>query len=119
MKRDTRCVVLLVVCVLGLAFSAAGETVKIKTYDVKSAMGSGYACWFHNYFGAITDTGRTSSTWGTCTTVGTHILDYSGGSGSLNDNIFSSDLTGNQLFTIELGDDGQPILPEITLYLDG
>ena len=119
MKRETRCVVLLIVCVLGLALSAAGQTVKIKTYDVKSAMQSGYACWYHVYSGTITETGRTSSTWGTCTVEGPYIADYSGGSGTLNNNIFSSDLTDNQLFTLELDDSGQPILPEITLHLDG
>src|ERR1700757_494008 len=101
MKRETRCVVLLVVCVLGLAFSAAGQTVKIKTYDVKSAMQSGYACWYHVYSGTITETGRTSSTWGTCTVEGPYIADYSGGSGTLNNNIFSSTCcVDDQLFTI-------------------
>jgi hypothetical protein len=120
MKRDTRCVVLLVLCVLGLVFGAAGQTVKIKAYDVKSAMGSGYGCWYHVYFGTITDTGRTSNTWGSCTPDGTHIFDYSGGSGTLSDNVFSSTCcVDDQLFTLELGDDGQPIVPEITLHLDG
>src|ERR1700757_2698494 len=120
MKRETRCVVLLIVCVLGLALSAAGQTVKIKTYDVKSAMRSGYGCWSHVYFGTITDVGRTSSLWGTCTPEGTNIADYSGGSGTLNDNIFSSTIADNQLFSIEqTADDGQPVLPEITLHLDG
>lgn len=119
MKRDTRSVVLLVVCVLGLAFSAAGQTVKIKTYDVKSAIQSGYGCWYWAYFGTITDTGRTASDWGTCTVEGPFIADYSGGSGTLNDNIFSSTIADNQLFTIGLADDGQPVLPEITLHLDG
>jgi hypothetical protein len=119
MKRDTRYVVLLVVCVLGLAFSAGGQTVKIKTYDVKSAMQSGYACWYWVYSGTITDTGQTSSTWGTCTVEGPFVADYSGGSGTLNDNIFSSDISDNQLFTLEPDDYGQPIVPEITLHLDG
>jgi hypothetical protein len=120
MKRDTRCVVLLVVCVLGLAFSAPGETVKIKTYDVKSAMRSGYGCWYHAYFGTISDSGRTSSLFGTCTPEGSHIADYSGGSGTLNDNIFSSTTADNQVFSIELAaDDGQPVLPAVTLHLDG
>jgi len=120
MKRDTRGVVLLVFCVLGLAFSTAGQTVKIKTYDVKSAMGSGYGCWFHVYFGTITGTGRTANLQGSCTPDGTHIVDYSGGSGTLNDNIFSSTCcVDDQLFSIEVADDGQPILPEIILHLDG
>ncbi len=101
MKRDTRCVVLLVICVLGLALSAGGQTVKIKTYDVKSAMRSGYGCWSHVYFGTITDVGRTSSLWGTCTPEGTNIADYWGGSGTLNDYIFSSTIADNQLFSIE------------------
>jgi hypothetical protein len=102
-----------------LAFSAAGETVKIKTYDVKSAVRSGYGCWSHVYLGTITDTGRTASDNGACTNDGTHIADYSGGSGTLNDNIFSFTTDDNQLLSIGLADDGQPILPEITLHLDG
>jgi len=119
MKRDTRYFVLLVVCVLGLAFSAAGQTAKIKTYDVKSAVQSGYGCWYWAYSGTITETGRTSSTWGTCTVEGPFIADYSGGSGTLNDNIFSSTISDNQLFSLEPDDYGQPILPEIILHLDG
>jgi hypothetical protein len=119
MKRYMTCVVLLAVCVLGLALSAAGETVRIKTYDVKSALRSGYGCWSHVYLGAIADTGRTESLWGTCTADGTHLADYSGGSGTLNDNFFSYTTDDNQLFSIGLADDGQPILPEITLHLDG
>ena len=119
MKRETRCVVLLVVCVLGQAFSAAGETVKIKTYDVELSPQSGYGCWYWDYFGIIIDTGRTANLWGSCTPDGTHLANYSGGSGTLNDNIFSSTLDGNQLFTVELADDGLPILPVITLHLDG
>ena len=120
MKRDTRYVALLVICVLGLAFSAGGQTVKIKTYDVKSAMQSGYACWYWVYSGTITGENRTSSLWGTCTPLGPNIADYAGGSGTLNDNIFSSTCcVDDQLFTLELDDNGQPILPEITLHLDG
>src|ERR1700760_3806844 len=101
MKRDTRCIVLLVIGVFVLAFSAAGQTVKIKTYDVKSAMRSGYACWYWDYFGTITDVGRSSSTWGTCTAEGPNIADYSDGSGTLNDNIFSNICCADdQLFTL-------------------
>jgi hypothetical protein len=117
MKRGTRSVVLLVA--LGLAFSAAAETVRIKSYDIQSAPQSGYACWYWVYSGTIADNGRSESTWGTCTPVGPRLANYSGGSGTLNDNIFSNTLDDVQLFTTGPADDGLPILPVITLRLDG
>jgi hypothetical protein len=119
MKGITRCVTLPVVLASGLAFNAGGETVKITSYDVKSTLDSGYGCWYHAYYGTIIDTGRTASDWGNCTLVGNHIADYTGGSGTLNDNFFSSSTSDTQLFSLGLADDGTPILPEITLHLDG
>jgi hypothetical protein len=115
----TRCVTLPVVFVFALAFNAGGEAVKITSYDIKSTPRSGYGCWSHVYSGTITDTGRTASDWGTCIINGTHIADYAGGFGTLSDNFFSTTTDDNQLFSVGLADDGSPILPEITLHLDG
>ena len=99
--------------------SSGAEPLLVKSYDVQQTPISGWGCWFHAYTGTVTDTGRRVSSAVWCGTDGNYLVNYAGGSGTLNDGV-TSELTGdNHLFTNRLADDALPIQPVITLHLDG
>lgn len=104
--------IFLFVAALGLPLTVlAADPISIVSYDVEQTPDSGWGGWSHKYSGAITDTGRTL--------LGGKILNYTGGGGTLNDDIISLDVNGTHLFTTTNDDGGRPISPQITLYLDG
>ena len=103
------------VVTLGTAASAA--PVSIIGYDIAQTPRSGFGCWFHDYDGTVTYTGRTVSGSVVCSADGSQIANYSGGSGTLNDGVISTSTIGTHLFTTRNADDGVPISPVITLYL--
>lgn len=110
----TRSVLILAVVVSGLA---AAAPLPVVTYDIQETPRSGFGCWGNSYTGTITDTGRTVSDSAICTPDGNQIVNYSGGSGTLNDGVISSSVDAIQLLTNRLADDGLPIVPVITLHL--
>ena len=94
--------------------------IPIATYDVTQTPMSGYGCWTHTYTGSIVDTGRAVTGSVTCG-PGTpdHLANYSGGGGTLNDNVFSTSSDNNQLLLTTMNAaDGLPIEPVITLHLE-
>jgi hypothetical protein len=105
------------VVTLGTAASAA--PVFIVGYDIAQTPRSGFGCWFHDYDGTVTNTGRTVSGSVVCSADGSQIANYSGGSGTLNDGVISTSTIGTHLFTTRNADDGGPISPVITLHLGG
>jgi hypothetical protein len=93
---------------------AGAALVRISSYDVLETPVSGFG-GFHTFDGTITDTGRTVSGSVISTPDGIgHVLNYTNGSGTLNDGGFS---TTHLLFT-RPDDLGVPLAPEITLHLD-
>lgn len=95
---------------------ASGEPILITSYDIDQTPVSGFGCWFHNYTGTITDTGRTVSGSGICSSDGIgHVLHYAGGSGTLNDGAFDT----THLLLTRNADDGLMLQPVIRLHLDG
>jgi hypothetical protein len=102
-----------------LTASTGAEPLSVTSYDVQQTPISGWGCWSHVYTGTVTDTGRRVSSAVWCGADGNHLVNYAGGSGTLNDGV-TDELTGNNhLFTNRLADDAQPIDPVITLHLDG
>lgn len=101
---------------LMFSLEASAATLEITGYDVKQTPVSGFGCWFHNYNGAIADTGHTVGGSVICSPDGVgHVLDYSGGSGTLNDRAFDT----THLLLTRTDDQGQVMQPVITLYLAG
>jgi len=102
---------------LSCAVSAA--TQQITSYDIAQTPESGFGCWFHTYTGTITDTGYTVSGSVSCSPDPTpnqaRVLNYSNGSGTLNDGLFDT----TQLLMTRTDDQGQPLKPVITLHLGG
>lgn len=102
-----------------LTTNSGAEPLLITSYDVQQTPISGWGCWSHAYAGNVTDTGRRVSSAVWCGANGNYLVNYAGGSGTLNDGV-TSELTGdNHLFTNRLADDALPIRPVITLHLDG
>jgi hypothetical protein len=100
---------------LTLSVGAIAATVPITSYDIAETPVSGFGCWFHNYTGTITDTGRTVSGSVICSGDGIgHVLNYTNGSGTLNDLIFDT----THLMLTRSDDQGVPLQPVITLHLD-
>jgi hypothetical protein len=64
------------VVTLGTAASAA--PVSIIGYDIAQTPRSGFGCWFHDYDGTVTNTGRTVSGSVVCSADGSQIANYSG-----------------------------------------
>jgi hypothetical protein len=96
---------------------SGAATVPIIQYDVVETHLPGFGCWFHEYIGTVTSTGRTDSGSVTCTPEGNQIANYSGGQGTLNDGIISTSTSATHLFVMRNDDDGVPIRPVITLHL--
>src|SRR5882762_5595524 len=121
MKSNTRYFAALVIFIFALALNASAQTVPvtITSYGIKSTPRNGFGCWDHTYFGYSINVGRTASSSGYCNFDGKQISDYLDGYGTLNDGVISATTSGNHLFSIGLADDGLPILPEITLHLNG
>lgn len=95
---------------------ASGEPILITSYDIDQTPVSGFGCWFHNFTGTITDTGRTVSGSGVCSSDGIgHVLNYAGGSGTLNDGAFDT----THLLLTRNADDGLMLQPVIRLHLGG
>lgn len=101
------------------ALATGPATIPIESYDITETPMSGFGCWTHVYTGSIVDTGRTVSGSVTCGgETADHLANYSGGSGTLNDGIYSASSDNNQLIlTTTNADDGLPIEPVITLHL--
>jgi len=121
MKGNTRYFTALVIFIFALALNASAQTVPITitSYEIKSTPRSGFGCWYHTYFGYSINVGRTLNRYGGyCNFDGNQLANYITGIGTLNDGIIS-DTSNTHLFTIGLADDGLPILPEITLHLNG
>lgn len=96
-----------------LSSSVSAETKQITSYDVEQTPVSGFGCWTHNFTGTITDTGRTVSGSGICGGDGIgHVLNYSSGSGTLNDGLFNT----THLLLTRADNQGQPLQPVITLH---
>ena len=101
--------------VVGLALSntVSAETVPIGSYDVLQTPGSGFGCWDHNYTGTRADTGRTVGGSVACSPEATHVFDYSGGNGTLNDRLSNT----THLLLTRPDDQGLSLKPVITLHL--
>jgi len=105
-----------IIVVFNISTSVSADPVTISSYDIQQTPISGFGFWYHTYTGIITNTGRFDS--------GFDIADYSGGSGTLNDKLIATDgvpLTsiGDHLFVNRNDSTGSPIVPVITLHLDG
>ncbi|MGZ4980188.1 MAG: hypothetical protein ACXWE4_02460 [Methylobacter sp.] len=99
-----------------LSSSVSAETKQITSYDIEQTPVSGFGCWTHNFTGTITDTGRTVSGSVNCSADGIgHVLNYSNGSGTLNDGLFDT----THLLLTRTDDQGQPLQPVITLHFGG
>jgi hypothetical protein len=111
-----RLLMLAVLLIISMTFSvgAGAATVPITSYDVAQTPASGFGCWTHNFTGTITDTGHTVSGSVICAGGG-HVLNYSNGSGTLNDGVFDT----THLLLTRTDDQGQPLQPVITLHLEG
>lgn len=94
----------------------SAEMLPIVHYDVENTPVSGFGCWNHSYDGTITDTGRTVGGSVICPAgaIG-HVLNYTGGSGSLNDGQVSE----THLLLTRKDDAGEDLKPVIKLYLNG
>jgi PEP-CTERM motif len=79
------------------AGSAVAAPVAITSYDITHTPGSGFGGWSHTYNGTIVSDGAGA-------------LNYSGGSGTLNDGVIGTDVNTNHLFQTTLN-------PTITLHL--
>ncbi|MCU1334799.1 MAG: putative exosortase interaction domain protein [Bryobacterales bacterium] len=88
-----------------MAISGVAEPITISSYDITDAMVSGWGLWAHTYSGTITPIGVFD---------GSAVADYSGGSGTLNDDIIGTSASDTQLF-----EQGQTVQPVITLFLPG
>jgi len=108
-----------VTAVVTLGTAASAAPVPIIGYDVAQTPRSGFGCWFHDYDGTVTNTGRTVSGSVVCSADGGLIANYSGGGGTLDDGAISTSTIGTHLFTTRNADDGRPISPVITLHLGG
>lgn len=94
--------------------------IRVVSYDVTQTPMSGYGCWTHTYTGAIEVLDRTVSGSVSCgSELADHLANYTGGGGTLNDNIFSTSNDDNQLLLTTMDDDaGRRIEPVITLHLE-
>ena len=99
---------------LTISVGASAATVPITSYDIAQTPASGFGCWSHNFTGTITDTGHTVSGSVICAGGG-HVLNYSNGSGTLNDGVFDN----THLLLTRTDDQGLPLQPVITLHLEG
>ena len=106
--------------------AAEPQPITVVTYDVEQTPMSGFGCWYHTYDGTIVDTGRTVSGFVVCPSDdNNHLANYSGGRGTLNDDVIATTdpngpILGDQLLLHSMNaDDGLPIKPVITLHLDG
>ena len=77
----------------------------ITSYDIENAVLSGFGSWAHTYNGTMTNTGTTT----VFDSSGT-VANYSGGSGTLNDDNIGTADNNTQLFATGL-------LPELMLTL--
>ncbi|HEY2819352.1 MAG TPA: hypothetical protein VGK44_19705 [Casimicrobiaceae bacterium] len=107
------------ICLVAVSNVATAAAVSITSYDVEQTPRAGFGCWSHNYAGTIANIGRTVSGSIVCAANGNQIANYFGGSGTLNDGQFSSSILETHLFTTRNADDGQPIVPKVTLHLGG
>jgi hypothetical protein len=87
--------------VLGVSGFVNAGLITISGYDIENASVSGTGGWGHTYNGTITPTSGSE-------------VDYSGGSGTLNDGVIGTSMGTDQLFNYPA--DYSPI---ITIYLDG
>lgn len=86
--------------IAALALAAGGvQAQTISSYDVTNAASSGFGGWSHSFSGTITDLGNGTA-------------NYTNGSGTLNDGIYSTTEADNQLFQLDH-------LSVITLHLNG
>lgn len=99
-----------------LSVGASAATLQIASYDIAQTPESGFGCWFNNYTGTITDTGLTVSGSVNCSPFNpARVLNYSNGSGTLNDGLFDT----TQLLMTRISDQGQQLQPVITLHFGG
>ncbi len=106
----------LVTIALTLSVCASAATLQITSYDIEQTPENGFGCWFHNYTGTITDTGHTVSGSVNCSPSNpARVLNYSNGSGTLNDGLFDT----THLLMTRTDDQGQPMQPVITVHLGG
>ncbi|NML18381.1 hypothetical protein [Azohydromonas caseinilytica] len=90
---------------------AIPRPIPITGYDIKRTPESGLFGFEHVYTGTKTPTGRSIL-------AGTYrLLDYAGGSGTLNDGIYPFSVTAAHMLKIGTADDGLPVAPLITMYL--
>jgi PKD repeat protein len=95
-----------------LAAPALAETVTVVSYDIDQTPASGWGYWYHTYDGTMVDTGRTC--------VGSvaaddRLLNYSGGSGTINDGVTN---LAHLFLTGRPDSESVPIIPTITLHLE-
>ncbi|MDM0025286.1 hypothetical protein [Variovorax saccharolyticus] len=95
--------------------AAGAEVVRIVNYDVDETPASGFGCWNHAFSGTIVDTGRTVGGSVICAGDG-HVLNYRGGSGTLNDKVF--DTTHLLLNRLDNSVPPKLLAPVIRLNLD-
>lgn len=89
-----------------VSLAATARAANITSYDIDNAVKSGFGNWAHTYDGAMT-TGASITVYG----FPGVLSDYSGGSGTLNDNNYGTSNTNTQLFATGYN-------PVIDLYLD-
>ena len=90
---------------------AMARPIPVTGYDIQRTPESGLFGFEHVYTGTKTPTGRSIL-------AGTYrLLDYAGGSGTLNDGIYPFSVTAAHMLKIATADDGLPVDPRITVYL--
>jgi hypothetical protein len=79
---------LVVVAVIAISSISTAQAAQFVTgYDITNARASGFGGWSHTYSGSITSAGN-------------DLVNYTGGSGTLNDGVVSANAASNQLFTL-------------------
>lgn len=83
------------------SFGVVAAPITIQNYDISNTYVSGTGGWAHTYAGTITH-------------LGNSLANYTGGSGTLNDGVVSTNVSSTQLFNFP-----SKSALAITLYLDG
>ena len=108
--------VMLATFVVTIGGVASAAPIPITSYDIDQTPVSGFGCWFHNFTGTKTDTGRTVSGSVNCSPDGVgYVFNYANGSGTLNDGVFDT----THLLLTRNDNSGSPLQPVIRLNLDG
>ena len=112
--KNLRMKMFFVALVIALVFftmpiSTSGDVVTITQYDVEEAANDTFGGWLHFYDGDVTGIGT-----GIAHEFGFEIVNYTGGSGTLNDGVLGTGTNNTELFA-----NNNDANPRIRLQLDG